>query len=198
MRCCARRSFTLAAATVIAALAQVACAPPSYEVVTHASVNPITDRIPITIRPPRVGEVLVDGKPESKIVMNGAPLSERKAWVDLLVAVRAAMLDGLAEHRGTLSMVDHGPGPAVELELVQIDLAHQNPRSAPKTVLVAAMRVMDKQGAVVEEVRFRSVTEATVVTEDELEETRTRRFKRAGEDIGRQAAEYLVARARDR
>lgn len=165
-----------------------------YEVVRRAPRSPIGPNHEIVLREPKAGDLVVNGQPESAFVAK-LDASNQRGWVALLDVVRRAMVEGLMQARGGLQVVQGGAAPAVELELVGIDLAQQNPRGTPKTKLRTVLRIFGADGQVADEVQFTAVIEAEVVTQEMVEATRERRLHRAGTDIGRQAADYLRDRA---
>jgi hypothetical protein len=179
---------------VFALMACLAACAPRFDTVKQAAVSPVRRDDAIVVRPPIVGEILVDGKPERELTSTFTP-EERARWVTLLNVSRAATLDGLFESRGNLRLAKDGHGPAIEVLLTSVDLARQDPRGTPKLKLGATLRVFAKDGQLADEVRLHSVVEAEVVSEDMIEVTRERRFKRGGTDLGRQIADYLKARA---
>lgn len=179
---------------VLALVACVAACAPRFETVKQAAASPVHRDEAVVVRPPIVGEIMVDGKPERELTSTFSQQEEAR-WVALLNVSRAAALDGLFENRGSLRLAKEGHGPAIEVVLTSVDLAKQDPRGTPKLKLGATLRVFGKDGQLADEVRLHSVVEAEVVSEDMIEVTRERRFKRGGTDLGRQIAEYLRARA---
>lgn len=167
----------------------------SFEVLKQAPTSPIEASSDIGVRPPRVGEILVDGRPEQTLTAELTP-QERARWNELLDLTRAAVLDGLQDNRGTLRLVPARPNrPAVEVVLRAVELAHHDLRGTPRLKVTAAVKVFDRAGTRADEVQISSVIEAEVTSAETLEETRERRFRRAGLALGAEAAAYLRERA---
>lgn len=182
-------------------LISLACALPmslgcgaNYEVVKQAPQSPITPASPVVVKDPVTSTVTVDGRPQSELTSHLSP-GEQQRWGSLMEIARNGILQGLTTNHGALKLERSGSGPTVEVDLTSVDLARQDPRAKPKTKLEATLLVKSPTGDVKDEVKLSSIVEAQAVSEEEIGATRERRFRQAALDLGRQAAEYLRARA---
>lgn len=169
------------------------CATPSWRVTRAAPRSPIGPNHAIVVAEPTAGELKVNGVSETEFAKDFTP-EQQRTWLGLLNIARRGMLDGLVEHRGGLQ-VERSGAPAVELVIEELVLANQDVHGTPKMVLKVLCRLKRIDGTIADEVALTSVVESEAVSQEMIEATRTRRFQRAGIDIGTQAAAYLKERA---
>lgn len=181
-------------AILVAALLGMGACAPKFDIVRQAGESPVSRGARIVVAEPRVGDILVNGKPEHQYT-SALPLSEREAWVLLLESARQGVVEGLYGARGELTLASSGAGPGVQIELTSVELARVEPGSVPKTTMHAVARVAAPDGKVRDEIRLTSTIEAELTTTDDVAATRGRRFRRAGADLGREVARYLRSRA---
>lgn len=169
------------------------CASPSWQVVRRATQSPIGPTHTIVVAEPITGELLVNGVSETEFTKEFTP-EQQRAWLGLLDIARRGMVEGLVQHRGGLHVEPSG-APAVELVIQEVLLANQDPHGTPKMMLKALCRLKRIDGSVADEIAITSVVESEAVSQEMIDATRTRRFQRAGIDIGTQAAAYVKDRA---
>lgn len=159
----------------------------------RAHQSPIGPTHTIVVAEPTAGELKVNGASEAEFTKSFTP-EQQRAWLGLLDIARQAMVEGLVQHRGGLH-VERSGAPSVELVMAEVVLANQDVHGTPRMMLKALCRLKRIDGSVADEIAITSVIESEAASQEMIEVTRTRRFQRAGIDIGTQAAAYVKDRA---